>query len=187
MCFTNALVTIILKIQFNPTRSIYILRKEHHWKQRPLRSYLLLARGIGCLLLPLVSCNGIGIQVFAAGWFILSLSHNSKTNYNNDYSGLSFSFRALAALNPAAVEALICIFSPVLGFRPSLAFRARGSKVPNPAKLTFLPSARFCDGDKKETNVVSPTVLQCIRSYSAVHSTWMFATSSIPFSTTIEF
>lgn len=108
--------------------------KVHHGVFPAVKDVLLV-----CVIL--FSCDWFVIELCALEWSILL-----ETKLHNIYWGLSFSFKALAALNPAAVEALICIFSPVLGFRPSRAFRARGSKVPNPEKLTFLPSARFCVG-----------------------------------------
>ena len=50
---------------------------------------------------------------------------------------LTASLRTLLAEKPTAVEAAICSASPVLGFRPVRAARARGSNDPKPMNDTW--------------------------------------------------
>tara|TARA_B100000686_G_C15950774_1_gene553431 strand:- start:148 stop:402 length:255 start_codon:yes stop_codon:yes gene_type:complete len=60
------------------------------------------------------------------------------------------SLSALPALNFGWLEAGICIFSPVRGFRPSEALRRATLNVPNPTNLTSVP-------DFKESVIESKT------------------------------
>ena len=57
-----------------------------------------------------------------------------KKNY-----ALTISFKAFPALNLGALEAAMCITSPLRGFLPSLAALSDTSKVPNPTNWIFSP------------------------------------------------
>lgn len=48
-------------------------------------------------------------------------------------------FKAFPALNLGALEAAMCITSPLRGFLPSLAALSDTSKVPNPTNWIFSP------------------------------------------------
>ena len=67
---------------------------------------------------------------------------------------LAISLNALAAVNPGELLALMSITSPVCGFLPFRAARARSWKVPNPGKLTFLPATTFYQNDCTDNNKI---------------------------------
>lgn len=72
---------------------------------------------------------------------VIIVSHRttvSTTKVNIRF--LTDSFNALAAENAGVWHSLICIGSPVFGWRPSRPFRYRVSKVPNPTRLILSPS-----------------------------------------------